>query len=127
MNIEKIFKKVVLADFLIILMMFLLVFFYDSSSSTLDEEPLNFADIFSLILLVVYIVNLYFLYKLKPIGKTLYIPLFIIGVVLIFAYPDSYLSYSNIFVYALETIGSMVSGLIIAMLYWTDIKKKFES
>lgn len=126
MDIEKVFKKVVLVDFILLIIMFLLAFF-PGTNATIEEEPVTSAEIFGLIVLVVYIINLYFLYKLKPIGKTLYIPLFIISVVLIFAFPDSYLSYSNRFEYVLELIGTMISGMIIGLLHWSEISKKFDN
>ena len=68
MDIEKVFKRVVLADFILLIMMILLAFFL-GTNTTIEEEPITSIEIFSLILLVVYIVNLYFLYKLKHIGK----------------------------------------------------------
>ena len=126
MDIEKVFKRVVLADFILLIMMILLAFF-PGTNTTIEEEPFTSGEIFSLILLVVYIVNLYFLYKLKPIAKTLYIPLFLISVVLIFAFPESYLTYSNRFEYVLEVVGAMTSGLIIGLLYWSDVSKKFDN
>ena len=127
MDIEKVFKKVVLADFILLIIMFLLAFFPGISYTTIEEEPVTSGEIFALIVLIVYIVNLYFLYKLKPIGKTLYIPLFLISVVLIFAFPESYLTYSNRFEYILEVVGAMTSGLIIGLLYWSEVSKKFDN
>ena len=126
MDIEKVFKRVVLADFILLIMMILLAFF-PGTNTTIEEEPVTSAEIFSLILLVVYIVNLYFLYKLKPIGKTLYIPVCLISVVLIFAIPDSYLTYSNRFEYVFEVVGATTSGLIIGLLYWSEVSKKFDN
>ena len=127
MDIEKVFKKVVLADFILLIIMFSLAFFPSASYTTIEEESITSAEIFSLIVLVVYIVNLYFLYKLKPIGKTLYIPVCLISVVLIFAIPDSYLTYSNRFEYVFEVVGATTSGLIIGLLYWSEVSKKFDN
>ena len=58
MDIEKVFKRVVLADFILLIMMILLAFF-PGTNTTIEEEPITSGEIFSLILLVVYIVNLY--------------------------------------------------------------------
>ena len=127
MDIEKVFKKVVLADFILLIIMFSLAFFPSASYTTIEEESITSAEIFSLIVLVVYIVNLYFLYKLKPVGKKLYIPLYLISVVLIFVYPESYLTYSYSFEIVLESLISMISGLIIGFLYWSEVSKKFDN
>ena len=127
MKIEKIFKKVVLADFILLIIMFLLAFFPRTSYMTIEQEPVTSGEVFALIVLVVYIINLYFLYKLKNIKKTLYIPLCLISVVLIFATPDSYLTYSNRFEYVFEVVGATTSGLIIGLLYWSEVSKKFDN
>ena len=113
--------------FLPMFYMLLLTFFPSISYTTIEEESITSGEIFALIVLIVYIVNLYFLYKLKPIGKTLYIPLFLISVVLIFAFPESYLTYSTRFEYVLEVVGAMTSGMIIGLLYWSEVSKKFEN
>ena len=68
-------------------------------------------------------VNLYFLYKFKPIGKTLYLPLIILGFILsTLVSSEQNTSVDLLF----EWIDGLLSGLVIALLYFTDIKDKFK-
>ena len=71
----------------------------------------------------------YFLYKFKPIGKTLFIPLLII--MLLFENPVPY--ESLVMTPGYEYIDSLIAyiegiltGMIIALLYFTNIKDKFK-
>ena len=124
MNLENIFKNVIKIEFFFLVILSISIFFVDvedAESYTLStmEETLY---LWALIYLVVYVVNLYFLYKFKPIGKTLYLPLLILGFVLLTLFPAAqYTSYDLI----VEWIGGVINGLVIALLYFTDIKDKF--
>tara|TARA_B110000014_G_scaffold261693_1_gene253934 strand:+ start:2090 stop:2419 length:330 start_codon:yes stop_codon:yes gene_type:complete len=72
-----------------------------------------------------FLINLYFLYKFKPIGKTLFIPLIIIGsiipvevdLIMTPGYENLELSFA--------WIDGVFMGMMIMSLYFTDIKNKF--
>ena len=127
MNIEKIFKRIIILDFILA---FILPFFGGIIAESLYPSPeeINFGniEILLLILTVVYIVNLYFLYTFKPIGKTIYVPLLCIGYGLIFFTPLEVFATTHLS-YFFETATGIISGIIIGMIYFTDIKEKFKN
>jgi len=124
MNLEKIFKNLIILEF-IYLVLSLAVTVYVEWDLPIEEGelPLRLVDIFSLIVLIAYYVNLYFLYKFKSIGKTLYVPLLILGIAVGFGSYDFDYRYIELIV---EWFGGLLSGMIIALLYFSDIKDKFK-
>ena len=127
MSIEKVFKRLVLADFLMcILLVFVGGYIGLEADIGIEESPWYISDTIAFIIFLVYLVNLYLLYKFKPIGKKIYIPLFVLSLLWVFADPSPDYSYITNLTYVLEGFGFMLSGMIIAMLYWSDITKKFE-
>jgi len=122
MNLENVFKNIIKIEFLFIVAISISLFFADVEYVELDVVS-DTLYIWALIYLVVYVVNLYFLYKFKPIGKTLYLPLIILGFILATLFPnEQYTSVDLLF----EWIDGLLSGLVIALLYFTDIKDKFK-
>ena len=128
MNLENIFKNVIKIDFLLYIVTLIFMFFTETEVSYVDPEAawtiMDTLGILVLIYLIVYGVNLYFLYKFKPLGKTLYLPLMIFYIFLgILTLNEQYTI--STFELLLDWIGGLLSGLIIALLYFTDIKDKF--
>ena len=126
MNLENVFKNIIKIEFLFIVAIFISPFFADVEYVELDvvsETLYNTLSIWSLIYLVVYVVNLYFLYKFKPIGKTLYLPLIILGFILSSLFPYEQSTSVDFYI---EWMDGLLSGLVIALLYFTDIKDKFK-
>lgn len=76
-----------------------------------------------LLFFVLYLVNLYLLYKFKNIGKQMYLFLFILGSILVLLMGIG--AYDPIF-YLLDGVGWATSGAILVFLYFTPIKKEFE-
>ena len=127
MNIEKIFKRIIILDFILA---FILPFFGGVIEESLYPSPeeiiFSNIEIFLLILAFVYVVNLYFLYTFKPIGKTIYVPLTCIAYGTIFFTPLELFATTH-FLYFLETAGGIITGIIIGMIYFTDIREKFKN
>jgi hypothetical protein len=126
MNIENVFKNIIKIQFLFAVVIIISAFFEDLEYVELDvvsETLYNTLSIWSLIYLVVYVVNLYFLYKFKPIGKTLYLPLIILGFILSSLFPYEQSTSVDFYI---EWMDGLLSGLVIALLYFTDIKDKFK-
>ena len=122
MNLENVFKNIIKIEFLFIVAIFISPFFADVEYVELDVVS-DTLFLWLLIYLVVYVVNLYFLYKFKPIGKTLYLPLIILGFILsTLVSSEQNTSVDLLF----EWIDGLLSGLVIALLYFTDIKDKFK-
>ena len=73
----------------------------------------------------------YFLYKLKPIGKKLFIFYLILGAISFFTMSDnSYLVTSvnplTRFLDLTDNVLILLDGVILAFLFFTDVKEKFE-
>jgi hypothetical protein len=82
-------------------------------------------DIIYYIVAFLYLINLYFLYKFKPIGKTLFIPLIIISSIIpieIDLIMTPGYEYLELWIASIEGV---FIGMIIMSLYFTDIKDKF--
>ena len=73
--------------------------------------------------LLIYLINLFLLYKFKSIGKQLYLILFIVFMVLILLSPPSAM---DPLLYTLDGLGMANSGAILVFLYFTPIKKEFD-
>ena len=126
MNIENIFKRVIILIFLIMMLVFLIEIFIPSHE--IDENtPISTIDIILIVFLLVYLYNLYLLYNFKSLGKTLYFPLFCFSLGIIFAIPLELLNTTNYFLIFIESILGTLTGVILTFIYYTDIKLKFES
>ena len=82
MNLKTIFKRLVLLDFLLIILVVSSVAFESAEvtdfNKYFENDYSNSLLIVAGILYLVYIVNLFFLYKFKRIGKQIYLILWII-------------------------------------------------
>ena len=122
MNLEKIFKNIIILDVIVSLFYIAIIFYMEWDLPLTEEiEPFTLVDVIMLITFIFYYVNLYFLYKFKPIGKTIYAPLLILIIIIGHEYEYDYQTYEV----TMEYLGGLVSGMIIAFLYFTDIKDKF--
>ena len=127
MNLKTIFKRLVLADLALSILILVTAFFYES------EQVINFNDnyfimsdsmaIIYLIISVVWLVNLYFLYNFKKIGKQIFIFLFVITLILIL--PAGSMAIDATY-YVLDYLGATINGAMLVFLYFTPIKKEFE-
>jgi hypothetical protein len=124
MNLEKIFKNLIILDVIVSLFYIAIIFYMEWDVPLTEEiEPFTLADAIILIAFIFYYVALYFLYKFKPIGKTIYVPILILIIIIGYGYEYEY-EYQTYEV-TMEYLSGLVSGMIIALLYFTDIKDKF--
>jgi|TARA_B100000929_G_scaffold287031_1_gene273082 hypothetical protein len=128
MNLKNIFKNLILIDLLLIVLIIVASFFESERVITFNENSnLLLSEMFFIILafiiIVAYFICLYFLYKFKPIGKQLYLVLFI-GVIIVSLFAGEIASTS--IEYILDGLGWANSGAILALLYFSPIKKEFE-
>ena len=130
MNLKKIFQKFILIDLTLLILLFI-SFFYQSETILAFNESMNPSNnlndmllgVIALIFLILYLVNLYLLYKFKNLGKQMYLFLFIMGIVI------SLLSGTNAsdpVMYIIDGLGWSISGVILGFLYFSPIKKEFE-
>tara|TARA_B100001245_G_C22559274_1_gene279240 strand:- start:84 stop:455 length:372 start_codon:yes stop_codon:yes gene_type:complete len=123
MNLEIIFKRLILADLIVLIIAFITGMF---SVPAEEVPPFSSIDVIFLAVLLAYLFNLYLLYKFKSLGKKMYIPLFALTIGLTFAYPLEYINPHNYLEYILISVGPAISGAIITMLYFTNISQKFD-
>ena len=132
MNIN-IFKKIILLQ----IFLFLLTIFLGITAGVLygyeevDSDMKMTEGILFLFIILLLPFMWYFLYKLKPIGKKLFIFYLILGAISFFAMSDdSYIS-TNVtpltrFLDLIENGLILLDGVILAFLFFTDVKDKFE-
>ena len=125
MNIKEFFKRTIILDvILIVLVIFSLMFDSEAITQFNNTYPLSDAISFLLVVyLIAYIINLYFLYTFKKIGKQMYLVLFIIGAMFVLI-SGSYAS--NAFTNFFDFFASAITGAILVFLYFTPIKKEFD-
>ena len=126
MNIKEVFKRTIILDvILIVLVIFSLMF--DSEAITQFNNTYSLQSnavlFIGVVYLIAYIINLYFLYTFKKIGKQMYLVLFIIGAILVLV---SGSLASNAFTSFLDFFASAITGAILVFLYFTPIKKEFD-
>ena len=139
MQYEKTFKNILLLYFLVFALSLIPVFipgdFFTPNPEYVfvSEEAPIFIDIISgsfetilllffLLVLIVYIYSLYLLYTFKKFGKKLFIYCFII--LMIFSL-TSYGTYYTGVEEFLTLLSYVFEGIIIAFLYFTPVKEKF--
>tara|TARA_B100001029_G_C15010245_1_gene423779 strand:- start:327 stop:722 length:396 start_codon:yes stop_codon:yes gene_type:complete len=130
MEIEKIFKNLILADFIVIILMVISSIYQPSEFSNLYENLNdgllsnfeNFSRFLSISLFFLYLFTLNLLYRFISYGKPLYLFLVIAGIIL------NYLSGSVIYTSfsgMLDQIGGLISGSILILLYFSPVKNNF--
>ena len=125
MELKNIFKKFVLLDLLLLIFIILALFFEDETISSFNEYANQTTDMFafvSLVYLAVWLVSLYFLYKFKKNGKQFYFFTFIFGIILSLLMGASAQSAIS---YIIDGLAWANSGDILALLYFSPIKKEF--
>tara|TARA_X000000950_G_scaffold151685_1_gene186684 strand:+ start:914 stop:1306 length:393 start_codon:yes stop_codon:yes gene_type:complete len=130
MEIEKIFKNLILADFIVMILIVVSSMYQSSEISALNENLNdgllsnfeNFSRIVSISLFFLYLFTLNLLYRFISYGKPLYSFLVVVGIVL------NYFSGSVIFTSfsgMLDQIGGLISGAILILLYFSPVKNNF--
>ena len=132
MEIEKIFKNLILIDFAILILIVITSSYQTGDLSEankyLDKGFLsnfeNFSRILSLILFFLYLLTLNLLYKFISYGKYLYLILVISGLLLNFFNGSViYTSFGSV----LDQIGGIVTGSILMLLFYSPIKENFKN
>ena len=127
MNLKTIFKRLILLDLLLIILLVVSVFFESEEvtdfNKYFESEFSNSLLIIGGILYLIYLINLFLLYKFKSIGKQIYLILFIVLLVLSLLSPPNAM---DSWLYVLDGLGMANSGAILVLLYFSPIKKEFE-
>ena len=132
MEIEKIFKNLILIDFVILILIVISSFYQSNQYSEvyqyLDKGLFanygNFKSIISIILFFLYLFTLNLLYRFIYYGKSLYLFIIVAGLLLnYFNGSVIYTAYGGI----LDQIGGIISGAILVLLYFSPVKENFKS
>ena len=126
MNLKNIFKKFVLIDLLLVILGVSTLFFENETIMSFNQNVDPMSDMFdlvTLIYLVAWLICLYFLYKFKQIGKQFYFFIFIFGIILSLLMGASA---QGPITYVLNGLSWANSGAILALLYFSPIKKEFD-
>ena len=126
MKLTTIFKRLIIASFLIYLFFILSPFIISESLKVTyfnnSVDPGNTFFLFVLIWIIASLVNLYLLYNFKKPGKQMFLYIFIASLILsLFGGPVA----SDPIFYIIDGLGMAVSGALLVMLYFTPISKKF--
>ena len=128
MDIEKVFKNIVLLDLAAIVLLMGSMIMEPEEITNISEGlgtgiwDENTITLIFMVFLVVYLINLILLYKFVSFGKVLYLILSILGIVLPLTTGPII---SSSLTYTLEWIGGATSGAILVLLYFSPIKDKF--
>ena len=130
MEIEKIFKNLILIDFAILILIVISSMYQSNEINQINqnlEKGLldyyeNFSKIISLILFFLYLFTLNLLYRFISYGKQLYLFLVISGLLLNY-FNGSVVNTS--FGSVIDQVGGMGSGAILILLYFSPIKNNF--
>lgn len=127
MNLDLIFKRLILIDVAIISFFIALAVFIPESDVVSDfnlniPEQHNFYYILIFVWLIIFYISIYLLYNFKPLGKQLYLANFIFVILLdLFGGPVAL----DEWVYVIDILTSALSGAILVLLYFSPLKKKF--
>jgi hypothetical protein len=88
-----------------------------------DESEMTIALVVGMPLFLIYLLSLFFLWKLKKIGRTLFSALWIISLIVSAAMsPMVFNSIAEVCV----TISTLINGMILALIYFSDLRFYFE-
>ena len=122
---EKIFKNIILTQLALIFTLFAIVIADESVNPADEDLSFSLIEIVSLIIGFIYFISLFMLFKFKPIGKKLFVSTLVLGIVIILFEAVDYSYYTPV-ISALENLLCVVDGVILATLYFTSIKEKFD-
>ena len=123
-----IFRKVVVLDIILSIILMIAYIIFDSNIDSDIVYSTTYLIIYlslALGVLLFQIVLYYLLLKLKPAGKKLFIPFLIVVSVFTLLLPEDQTIYPN-FVLLLEWFQGMTWGAIFTLMYFTDLKNKFD-
>ena len=135
MNLEKVFKNLIIILLALIVLLTISVFYQSDAIKDFNENAtfgifermgdlvLLLGLLIEVIISVFYFISLFLLYRFKPFGKKLFVYVFIISTIVgFFTGPLA----SNAFVLSLGILIIALEGAIITFLYFTPIKEKFD-
>ena len=126
MNLKTIFKRLILTDIALSILIIVSAFYESEQVINFNDNYFLMSDTMGLIflvILIIYIVNYYFLYNFKKIGKQIFVILFLISIILLLLTGSMAVEAKD---YILDGLSWTLNGAILVFLYFTPIKKEFE-
>ena len=126
MNLKTIFKRLVLLDLFLLILIIVSVFFESEEVLRFNEslDPIsNMILTLSGIFLLVYLINLFLLYRFISIGKQMYLIVFVLVIIFSLIVGAGAV---DPWLYVIDGLGWSVSGALLILLYFSPIKKEFE-
>ena len=125
-----IFKKTILLQILLFLSLITLTIIEEDLLPS-EEVPSDFSITEGILFLFIFLLlpfMWYFLYKLKPIGKKLFVFYLILGAISFFVISDDSYVLTSLtpFLEFGENALILLDGVILAFLFFTDVKENFE-
>ena len=125
MHIEKVFKSLIISQFALLLILVIYSIFSPVNDAFIGEDIIfSSVEIALLIVVAVSYANYFLLFRFKSIGKTLFIPILLVLYTLVFSMPVDDGS-NDAITELFDTLTITIDGMLIALLYFTDIKNKF--
>ena len=126
----RIFKKTILLQIFIFLSLIILAIIEESLVPN-EEVPLDFSIVEVIVFLFIIVLlpfMWYFLYKLKPIGKRLFVFYLILGAISYFVISDDSYVLTSLtpFLEFGENVLILLDGVILAFLFFTDVRENFQ-
>ena len=128
MTLERIFKNLILAEFSLIVLISFAVFYETEELTTIAESlgsgilDNDLGGIILIAFIIIYLVDLFLLYRFVNLAKFLFLLLFIVEIFLsLFSGPDLSTPLLNV----LDWLDGAINGAILVFLYFTPIKDKF--
>ena len=121
MELSKLFKGLIVFQFITVLVIFLVL----PDDPILYEEITSILTVASIIYLFLWLVCLVLLFRFNPSGRMMFTILLIVGIFLNLSMPDSSVP-NGVLVDTLHWFSGALDGLMLAILYLTDIKERFQ-
>ena len=122
---QKIFKNIILTQLALMVTGVAIAIANESGNSVEEDLSFSMIETISVIIGLIYLISLFMLYKFKPMGKKLFVSTFVLSIAIILFEPVDYSYYSPV-ISAIEDLLYVVDGIILATLYFTSIKEKFD-
>ena len=120
MELSKLFKGLIIFQLLLLVASVIVL-----PDDPVYEEAIGIIDIIGFIYLLLWLASLVLLFRFKSSGRTLFTISVIIGMLITLGMPESYVPTGNLYE-VLVWFGGALDGTMLAILYLTNIKERFQ-
>ena len=122
---EKLLKKIVILHAVALALAPLASIYSAMGGQSAGDSATKLVDIVVIIFSILYVLCLYWVFKLKPLGKTLYLPLLCFSIALIFVLPIEFFAHKTHLTVFIFDIINITAGIIVSLIHFTELKSKF--